>query len=49
VDTTGGMPIEQFAIEYAEKWKLGQEGKDNGMLFVFAAENDKLVLKSVMT
>jgi len=38
VDTTGGMPIEQFAIEYAEKWKLGQEGKDNGMLFVFAAE-----------
>lgn len=40
VQTTGGMPIEQFAIELAEKWKLGQEGKDNGMLFVLA-KNDR--------
>jgi uncharacterized protein len=36
VQTTGGTPIEQFAIELAEKWKLGQKGKDNGMLFVIA-------------
>ncbi|MHC4617490.1 MAG: TPM domain-containing protein [Planctomycetota bacterium] len=36
VQTTGGIPIEQFAIELAEKWKLGQKGKDNGMLFVIA-------------
>lgn len=40
VDTTGGMPIEQFSIELAEKWKLGQKGKDNGMLFVLA-KNDR--------
>jgi uncharacterized protein len=40
VETTGGMPIEQFAIELAEKWKLGQKGKDNGMLFVLA-KNDR--------
>jgi uncharacterized protein len=40
VDTTGGLPIEQFAIELAEKWKLGQKGKDNGMLFVLA-KNDR--------
>ena len=33
--STGGLPIEQFSIELAEKWKLGQKGKDNGMLFVF--------------
>ena len=39
VDTTGGLPIEQFAIELAEKWKLGQKGKDNGMLFVLAKED----------
>jgi uncharacterized protein len=38
--TTGGMPIEQFSIELAEKWKLGQKGKDNGMLFVLA-KNDR--------
>ena len=35
------MPIEQFALEHAEKWKLGQKGKDNGMLFVLAAKDRK--------
>ena len=38
--TTAGLPIEQFAIELAEKWKVGQKGKDNGMLFVLA-KNDR--------
>ena len=38
--STGGLPIEQFSIELAEKWKLGQKGKDNGMLFVLA-KNDR--------
>lgn len=38
--STGGLPIEQFAIELAEKWKLGRKGKDNGMLFVLA-KNDR--------
>jgi len=36
LDTTAGVPIEQYAIELAENWKLGQKGKDNGMLFVLA-------------
>lgn len=36
VQTTEGVSIEQFAIELAEKWKLGQKGKDNGMLFVLS-------------
>jgi uncharacterized protein len=39
--TTGGLPIEQFALEHAEKWKLGQKGKDNGMLFVLAKDDRK--------
>ena len=38
--TTEGLPIEQFAIELAERWKLGQAGKDNGVLFVLA-KNDR--------
>ena len=41
VQTTGGLPIEQFALEQAEKWKLGQKGKDNGILFVFALKERK--------
>ncbi len=38
--STEGLPIEQFSIELVEKWKLGQKGKDNGMLFVLA-KNDR--------
>jgi len=40
VDTTGGTAIEEFAIELAhDEWKLGQKGKDNGMLFVLAVKD----------
>jgi uncharacterized protein len=39
VETTEGLPIEQFSIELVEKWKLGQKGKDNGMLFTLAAKD----------
>jgi len=41
VQTTSGMPIEQFSVDLAEKWKLGQKGKDNGMLFTLAAKDRK--------
>jgi len=41
VQTTNGVPIEQFSIELAEKWKLGRKGKDNGMLFTLAAKDRK--------
>jgi len=41
VESTEGLPIEQFSIELAEKWKLGQAGKDNGMLFVIATKDRK--------
>lgn len=38
VPSTGGLPIEQFSIELLDKWKLGQAGKDNGLLFTLALE-----------
>ena len=41
VQTTEGVPIQQFSIELTNKWKLGQKGKDNGMLFVLAAADRK--------
>ncbi|MBI2470779.1 MAG: TPM domain-containing protein [Planctomycetes bacterium] len=40
IDTTGDIPIETYAIELATKWKLGQKGKDNGVLVV-VAKNDR--------
>jgi uncharacterized protein len=41
VDTIEGMPIEQFSIELTEKWKLGRKGKDRGMLFSLAKNDQK--------
>ena len=41
VQTTGGLAIEQFSIEMADKWKLGQKGKDNGMLFTLAVKEKR--------
>ncbi len=41
VKSTQGLPIEQFSIELAEQWQLGQKGKDNGMLFVLAVKERK--------
>ncbi len=40
IDTMGGVPIETYALELAAKWKLGQKGKDNGVLVV-VAKNDR--------
>jgi uncharacterized protein len=39
VDTTGGLPLAQFSIELLDRWKLGQKGKDNGVLFTLALKD----------
>ncbi|MCL5280542.1 MAG: TPM domain-containing protein [Planctomycetes bacterium] len=39
VDSTSGLPMEQFSIELLDKWKLGQKGKDNGLLFTLALKD----------
>lgn len=41
VPSTRGVPIEQFALERAERWGLGHRGKDDGLLFVIAVEDRK--------
>jgi uncharacterized protein len=41
VQTTGPLTIEQFAVELAQKWRLGQKNRDNGLLFVLAASDRK--------
>lgn len=40
--STGGEPIEQYALRVFESWKLGQSGKDNGVLFVIAKDDRKM-------
>ena len=39
INTTDGIPIETYANELATKWKLGQKGKDNGVLLVIAKDD----------
>lgn len=42
VTSLGGEPLEQFSIDVAHnKWKLGQKGKDNGVLLVVALKERK--------
>ncbi|QNA90584.1 TPM domain-containing protein [Massilia sp. Dwa41.01b] len=36
VQTSGTLPIDQYAVEVFQKWKLGQAGVDDGVLFVVA-------------
>lgn len=40
-----GVPIEEFALRKAEAWKLGQKGKDNGLLLVVAVRDRKYRLE----
>ncbi len=42
VPTVGQMSIEEYAVTVFEKWKLGQKGKDNGILVVVAPQDHKL-------
>jgi len=41
VQTTDSIPIEEYAFKRAEAWKLGQKGKDNGLIFVVAVQDRK--------
>ncbi len=43
--STQGVPIEEFALRKAEAWKLGQKGKDNGLLLVVAVRDRKYRLE----
>jgi len=37
-----GESLEEFSIKVAETWKLGQKGKDNGVLLLVAKEDRKV-------
>lgn len=39
VKSTDNVPIEDFALQVAGRWKLGMKGKDNGVLVVVAVRD----------
>jgi uncharacterized protein len=42
VPTIGSTSIEEYAVKVFETWKLGQKGKDNGVLVVVAPQDRKM-------
>lgn len=40
--TIGGEPLEEFSIRLAERWKVGQEGRDNGVIFLIIKDDHLL-------
>jgi uncharacterized protein len=45
VQSLDGQSIEEFAFNTKEKWKLGQKGKDNGVLIAVAIKDRKYRLE----
>lgn len=42
VNSLDGEAIEEYSIRVAEKWKLGQKAKDNGILLLIAIDDRKM-------
>ncbi|HWR00998.1 MAG TPA: TPM domain-containing protein [Chlorobaculum sp.] len=40
-----GEPIENFSIRVAEAWKIGQKGKDNGILLIVSKNDRKIKIE----
>jgi len=45
IQSLDGEDIEGFSLRTAEKWKLGQKGRDNGVLIVVAVKDKKYRLE----
>lgn len=39
VPTTGGVPVEDYAVKLFERFAIGQKGKDNGVLLLVASQD----------
>jgi uncharacterized protein len=42
IKTLDDYPIEEYALQVAEKWKLGKAGNDNGVLLLVATDDRKI-------
>lgn len=45
VQSLDGEEIRSFGLKIAERWKLGQKGRDNGVLFVVAVQDRKYTIE----
>jgi uncharacterized protein len=42
VQSLGGEPLEEYSVKVAQTWKLGQKGKDNGILLLISRDDRRL-------
>jgi uncharacterized protein len=42
ISSLDGESIEEFGIKVADAWKIGQQGKDNGILFIVSKQERKI-------
>src|SRR2546421_4333515 len=42
IDTTGSQSLENYSIDLARAWGVGQKGKDNGVLVLIAVKDHKV-------
>ena len=42
IDSLAGDSLEDFSIRVVDQWKVGQEGKDNGVLFLVVKDDRKM-------
>jgi uncharacterized protein len=42
IDTLGGLPLEEYSIKLAEKWKLGDPKRDDGLIFLVVKNDRKM-------
>lgn len=42
IPSLGAEVMEEFSIRVAEAWKIGQKGKDNGIIFIVAKQERKM-------
>jgi len=46
LSSLNGESIEDYSLKVAEKWALGQKGKDNGVLLVVAVQDHKMRIEA---
>lgn len=46
VESLEGYPLEMFANDIGEKWKVGTQGKDNGVVIVLSEQDRKITIRT---
>ena len=46
VKNTRGDEIKRFTTDLGHKWKIGQKGKDNGVVFLIAVDDRQMTIQS---